>query len=50
MCNCGSTWVVTYPPDDTHASTWTQEKPNVIAARSAAARVPGATYAKKPKG
>jgi hypothetical protein len=43
VCACSGKWVVTYPDGRT------EEKGNATAARIAAARVPGATYAKVPK-
>lgn len=49
MCACSGKWVVTYPPSPEYPSGRTEEKANSTAARIAAARVPGATYAKAQK-
>ncbi len=41
MCNCGKKWVVTYPDGRT------EEKASSVAARIAASKVAGATWAAK---
>jgi len=45
MCNCNKKWVVTYPPDADNPNGRTETKSSSVAARIAASRVPGATYA-----
>lgn len=47
MCNCGKKWVVTYPADDANPQGRTEEKASAVAARIAASKVAGATWAAK---
>lgn len=49
MCACSGKWVVTYPPSEDYPNGRTEEKNNATAARIAAAKVTGASYAKVPK-
>lgn len=49
MCSCATKWVVTYPPDEAHPEGRTEVKHSATAARIAASKVAGATWAVQPK-